>query len=277
MKIIPFIEGSKQWHSWRHMKIGASDCASIMGCGRKSPSDLWDEKVLGKEPLVTPAMERGSSLESRARAYAERLLRLDLPPICCESEEFPWMIASLDGYDNLTGYFVELKCPGESVYKSCERGQWPQEWIWQVQHQLSVTGCEKAFLLAYDGENGCIKCIERDETMIDDLKAKEEAFYRSMVEFLRPEDPLSEEPKAIDAVRRLNVAKDLIKQGESLEQMAREELIRICGDRRGYTCGDARVFRFPIKGSIDYSKIPELYGVDLDKYRKPPREQWRIS
>ena|SRR5271170_632170 len=31
------------------------------------------------------------------------------------------------------------------------------------------------------------------------------------------------------------------------------------------------------KGNIDYSKIPELKNVDLEKYRKPETESWRVT
>ncbi len=31
------------------------------------------------------------------------------------------------------------------------------------------------------------------------------------------------------------------------------------------------------KGNVDYTKIPELDFVDLEKYRKPETEYWKVS
>jgi hypothetical protein len=31
------------------------------------------------------------------------------------------------------------------------------------------------------------------------------------------------------------------------------------------------------KGNVDYAKIPELKGVNLDAYRKASKENWRVA
>ena len=38
-----------------------------------------------------------------------------------------------------------------------------------------------------------------------------------------------------------------------------------------------QVTRFWKAGSVDYKKVPELTGVELEKYRGPAREEVRVS
>ena len=46
--------------------------------------------------------------------------------------------------------------------------------------------------------------------------------------------------------------------------------------RRTYGCG-VEVLKGSRRGAVDYSAVPELRGVDLEPYRKPPVEVVRIN
>ena len=68
-------------------------------------------------------------------------------------------------------------------------------------------------------------------------------------------------------------------QLESLEnkkEMLRNRLIRMSEekDSKGFGVSVQKVTR---KGSVDYSSIPELKGMDLEKYRKSSSEYWKIN
>ena len=60
------------------------------------------------------------------------------------------------------------------------------------------------------------------------------------------------------------------------EQYARDELQKLATARRTYGCG-TEVLRSFRRGSIDYSRIPELRGIDLEPYRKKPVEVVKIN
>ena len=45
---------------------------------------------------------------------------------------------------------------------------------------------------------------------------------------------------------------------------------------RTYGCG-VEVLKSSRKGAIDYSAIPELRGIDLEQYRKPPVAVVRVN
>ena len=52
----------------------------------------------------------------------------------------------------------------------------------------------------------------------------------------------------------------------------------LIADASGRSCrgGGVSISRSFPKGRIDYGSIPELDGVDLDKYRKEAKEQWTL-
>ena len=60
------------------------------------------------------------------------------------------------------------------------------------------------------------------------------------------------------------------------EQYARAELQKLATARRTFGCG-TELIRSVRRGSIDYSRVPELMGVNLEPYRKKPVEVVRIN
>ena len=63
---------------------------------------------------------------------------------------------------------------------------------------------------------------------------------------------------------------------EMEEKALRELLIQMAGVEN-VTGGGVRITRSIRKGSIQYSQIPELQNVDLEKYRKESTEIWTLS
>ena len=53
------------------------------------------------------------------------------------------------------------------------------------------------------------------------------------------------------------------------ERKLRAILERFATARRTYGCG-VELLRSTRKGNIDYSAVPELHGVNMELYRKPP-------
>ena len=60
------------------------------------------------------------------------------------------------------------------------------------------------------------------------------------------------------------------------EKNCRQRLITISQSRNWKGFG-VRVEKITRKGSVDYSAVPDLIGIDLDQYRKPASESWRIT
>ncbi len=66
------------------------------------------------------------------------------------------------------------------------------------------------------------------------------------------------------------------KEVEDEEEAIRQEMIKTSGETntKGFGLSFINVSR---RGQIDYSQIPQLNGVDLEPYRKPSINSWRIS
>ncbi len=180
---------TEEWHNLRRDKIGASACPAIMGeSPYATPGDVWDQMVLGKETKVTPAMQRGTDLEDAARIMFNTFHRTNFEPAVTVSQEFPFMMASLDGIDQNIKKILEIKIPGKTVFQKCLDQEIPEYWKWQIQHQLAVTGYQEAILYVFKEDNGLTFYIRRDETKIKKLiEAEGDFYYHHVLEFSRPE------------------------------------------------------------------------------------------
>jgi hypothetical protein len=78
------------------------------------------------------------------------------------------------------------------------------------------------------------------------------------------------------AASRYRAARLKLDRAALEEQYAREELQKLATARRTYGCG-TEVLRSLRRGAIDYARVPELRGVDLEPYRKKPVEVVRIN
>ncbi len=277
-------QGTVEWHSLRRSKIGASDCPAILGKSHykgHTAYSIWRSKVLGKEAEVTSAMKRGKDLESEALQVVCDTLRYEYTPAVAVSTDRPWQMASLDGFNAERNTLIEIKCPGEKVYSSLGKGDIPENWMWQIQHQLAVTGCESAVLYAYNGTDGLFFSIVPDEEKIHELIQAEHNFWFNHVLKVDPPelqkgDFERNDEKAIKwAQAGVSIAENR-KYLDELEKAHRAEGIALCEDVSSIV-GGVKVTKVFTKGRIDYESIPLLKDVDLEKYRKPGRESWRIN
>jgi hypothetical protein len=78
------------------------------------------------------------------------------------------------------------------------------------------------------------------------------------------------------AVMMWKQAKEIVDLALERERKNREYLIEVAKGRnvQGFGVKAKKIVR---KGSINYSDIPELQQISLDKYRKPSIESWRIT
>jgi hypothetical protein len=80
----------------------------------------------------------------------------------------------------------------------------------------------------------------------------------------------------ISLAQDLYIIQQQRKELEELEKIAKKELI-VLSNNKTATGGKFIFMRDERKGSVDYSKIPELQNVDLDSYRKKPSEIWKLT
>src|SRR5512135_619929 len=264
MKTITLEQGSVAWLAYRRNKIGGSDAPSIMNCGYKTPYQLYLEKLGLYDQPLTNAMKRGQELEPLARDQFTRLTGIQTAPAVIEHYDRPWQIASLDGLSNDGKTFVEIKTGGDAALERAKAGKVSDNNYCQVQHQLEVTGLQKAFLFFFDGVNGYPIEINRDDNYIRRLVEAESRFWEDLQDFKAP--PLTEKDKiTVETEERLRMAQEWLeltermKRDEERKKQLQESILQDSQYQNSIGCG-LQCVKVVRAGAVDYSAIPELAG-----------------
>ncbi len=277
-------QNTAEWHRWRMEGIGASDAPVIMGeTPFKTPRTLWSIKTGRKqEEPGGPAARRGRELEWFARRAYERKTGTQMEPLCLVHEELQWMRASLDGLSFDGSTLLEIKCPLSLRDRaSAQEGRIPYQYHAQLQHQLEVSGAELAHYWSFHGTDGILIDVRPDREYAKRLVEAEVAFWQLVKENRWPEVAneeldLSADPKWRHAALRYREVKLRLESAAFEEHKLRATLERMATAKRTYGCG-VEVLKSSRKGVVDYSAVPELRGVNLEPYRKPPVPVMRIN
>lgn len=267
------------WHDWRKKGLGASDAPIVMGVSPwRTPYQLWELKTGRVQPNAgNYATNRGHALEPIARAECELETGLDFPARLVEHPAFPFLRASLDGWNEETRTVLEIKCPGAPDHGTALAGSIPDKYYPQIQHQLFVTGAAEALYFSYHPEFEIKTASVRVRADVEYQKIlfdKMLKFWACVKGDVPPELTAKDyklvrdsEAKALfeawsEAKRNANIA-------ALAEEAARKAALgheAVAGKGR-VRCGAWRVNVIHRKGNIDYKKVPELAGVDLEQYR----------
>lgn len=277
-------QGSAEWLAFRRKKIGASDASTILNENPWStPYQLWVEKITGQEKEDNEFMKHGRDNEAPARDLFEKMTGVVVSSAVASSTEREWQAASFDGIDFDHTVIVEIKCPKNSRdHEIAQQGKIPEKYIPQVQHQLAVSGLDMGYYFSYQNGQGAIVEVKRDNDYIKKLIDVERNFYFDHILSKEPPDLTEKdyEEKRDDTWDTLSFmylqTNKKIKDLELEEKSLREQLIKQAQNRNCRGNGIIVSRSFP-KGRVDYDAIPELKNVNMDIYRKPSKEQWRIS
>lgn len=275
---MPIIEKVEDWHAWRRAGLGSSDAPIIMKASPwMTPIQLWEEKRGQGKPRETNwAQQRGIDTEAEARANYELKADVDMEPALAVHWAQPYLRASLDGYNAEVSRVLEIKCPGKDDHQTAVSGQIPTKYVWQLVHQLMVTGAEEAHYFSYHNKHGVIVPFRRNQKLERELFDAERAFWDLVQSGTPPEltDRDYEEltdPDHVSLFSDFRSAKKELEMCEARVESLKKNIIEIAGGRRlrceGVTV--AKVFR---KGNVDYSKIEALKGLDLEPFRKKGSE-----
>lgn len=282
-KIERLHQNTPEWHRWRLKGVGSSDAPVIMGASAfKTPRMLWSIKTRRvQEGSDTPAARRGRNLEQLARRAYEARMGVQMEPVCLAHERLEWMRASLDGLSFDGSIVLEIKCPWSGRDQAAREGRVPVHYHAQLQHQLEVSGAKEAHYWSFNGERGTLVRVKPDPSYIERLIEAEREFWRRVVENRWPEQTgeeldLTGDPRWEEAAQRYRELKLKLDELASAEQLARKRLDELASARRTFGSG-LELLRTMRKGAVDYTAIPELKGLDLERYRKPPVELIKIS
>lgn len=279
-----------EWHALRRNKIGASDAPVIMEESPwKTPYQLWMEKLgLSEGQNQTPAMRYGLDLEDEVRKKVEAEIGQSFDPAFAISDEHYFMAASLDGLSVDRKSAIEIKCPGFKDHQVAISGEIPLKYKAQLHHQMMVLQIPEIYYCSFkkdaiyeDLYDLRIVIYKFDENYAKSLINAEIEFWNGLQELKPPQlnskdyvnhndDGWLEDSKAYVNAQLMR------KKYEEEENIYKNKLIERC---EGKNCigGGVKLVNVARKGNVEYSAIPELQNVDLEKYRKPTSSYVKIS
>jgi putative phage-type endonuclease len=278
------VQGSPEWHEHRSQYRNASESSIVMGLSPwMSPYQLWQLKTGKTQPAeATAPMLHGIEMEPSARAAYEAKTGAVMQPLVMISGEYS---ASLDGITLSGDLIVEIKCPYKGkvseLWQSVDVGEMPEMYRIQIQHQLMVSGAGTAHLWVYDGTDGLLLSVDRDEVCQQRIRKAWDEFNIYVVTDAPP--PMTEQDTVIRddtdwqvAAEDYVVLKGLAEDAASRADEAKAKLISLVRHNRESGCG-VTVTRFWKTGSIDYKRVPELGSADLEQYRGKAKEEVRVT
>lgn len=280
---------SSAWHQWRGKGIGSSDAPIIMGLTKFStPRKLWRLKK-GLMPadagtFSNPAIARGVKYEPKARALYELKYDMPMSEALFESPVYPFLRASLDGFNHEHEIVLEIKVPSKEVFEQAKDGQVDEYYIWQLEHQLLVTGGKEAHFY-------CVQVNEATEQVIDDalviyksdqarraqLVDKELEFWNMLQNDIEPpltdDDALERsEPEVIEIYKKIKELKLKTVEIDSSKQGLEKELDELKAQaialmkHTNETCEGVQLRR-SIRKEFDKKKA-KAAGVNIESFEK---------
>jgi len=276
--------GSQEWLDARRNLITATDAAVILGVSPwKTRLQLYYDKVNGSVTEQTAAMKRGLDLEPEARKAFENMTGEFVCPEFRIHPELKWMGASFDGIND-SGVLVEIKCPGSDDHKCALDKRIPDKYVPQLQHQMYVAGIWKAYYFSYrpTDSNPCALVMTTADKKFQDKMVDDEKAFWDMVQSKTPPDAEDRDILIREDRVWLMMEEELLGLIHKVDALSerkeelRKKMIEMCENRptRGYRLKFNPVMT---KGSVDYSKIEALNGVDLEPFRKASMIRWRMD
>jgi putative phage-type endonuclease len=282
MTIVRMAQGSPEWHEHRRKYRNASETPVVLGVSPwKTPYQLWQLKLGLIEQEVSLAMQRGTELEPVARAaYEKRTGRIMQALVVVDGE----YSASLDAMTLGGERIAEIKCPVKgkesTLWKMVEIGQLPEHYQWQVEHQLMVTKAAVADVFVFDGADGVLLEVAPDAGSWPRIHEAWDKFAAFIASKTAP--PLSDRDtrirddpdwlSAAAAYLELRAAHDEL--GTKLDD-AKTRLVGLASHAKEQG-GGTSVTRVWKRGNVDFKRVPQLSGVDLDAYRGAAKEEVRV-
>ena len=192
---------------------------------------------------------------------------------------------SLDGITLDGELIVEIKCPfkgrDSELWEAVAAGEVPGHYGVQVQHQLMVSGAQRAHFWVFDGREGILAAVERKELAMEEIREAWDAFQPFLDGDTPP--PMTDRDTVLradsawaEAAGQYLRAKRAAETSTEALERARDVLTGLAAHPRESGAG-VTVTRFWKQGSVDYKKIPALRGLDVTPYRGATREEVRVT
>lgn len=285
MKHLAMIQGSELWLASRQQARNASNAPSMMGDQSygMTRNQLLHYMATGSQPEISDFLrtkfQQGHDAEAMARPIAEKIIGQELFPVVGESDD-GYLRASFDGLTMDGSVAWEHKLFSEKLAEMIRSGDLSGQYVWQLEHQALVSGCEKILFMSSDGtEENCAWCwYYPSKVKQSQLLAGWELFDKDLAAYKEPQERNDQD--WFDACERYREAKSALDAAQSKVDACKGELVELAGEQSAQGCG-LKLIRIDKAGSISYSKLVKdlkIPAADLEKYRgAAPAPSYRID
>ena len=158
METINVKPGTVEWLKERCLNFTASEAPVMMSASKKSSRDeLLAEKATGVPGEISYFTQRlfdqGHEAEAEARPLIESMINEELFPVVGKviTDDGLSVLASFDGLTMMGDIVFEHKIWNESLAESIRCNDISDEYAYQLEQQLFVSGAEKALFVCSDG------------------------------------------------------------------------------------------------------------------------------
>ena len=281
---------SPEWFAARKGRVTGSMVGAILGVNPfMTPADAMRTMVreyLGAEREFqgNVATEWGTAMEAGATIDFTLETGFDVQE-CGFFKLFDWLGASPDGLVD-SNSLIEIKCPygirlqDPPVFKTILE---VPHYYAQMQIEMFCANRGMAYFYQWTPFGTDLQIVRRNDIWLNDnIPVLYEFWHNFNRECENPESYLEPKRQDIKNQKALRLVAEFIELRDA-EEMAKEkkkeilaELVKMAGEKNSEIDGH-KLTRVDRKGSVDYKKVPELSGVDLELYRKAGSSSWRLS
>lgn len=258
-----------EWLKQREGKITGSTAAAALGISPfMTKQDLMLTLLGHKKFEGNVATQYGEFHEELAIQDFEMELTCKVEEVgFLQHPDIEWLGASPDG---LVGddAVLEIKCPynlrddENPEFKSIDE---QDHYYCQVQLEMLCAGRNKCYFFQWNRYAHVLEIVNFDPMWLEENLPLLAEFYS---EFVRRKNQTNKD--LADAYIAAKLAFD---EAKSALDDAKQDLLDLKQD----TVENIKITKSKAKGAIDYSKVPELKGVDLEPYRKKSYEKVSIT
>ena len=293
-------QGTEGWHKKRVGLVTGSRAGAILGLSKWADRDsVMRDMVRGyfgaeREFLGNEATEHGNKYEPLAIQDYELETGNEVHSAgFLVNPDIDWIGISPDGLIGDDGG-LEVKCPYRGGIQTLES---KPDYACQCYLSLIVTGREywDFYVKIIDNgrqEESHLERVSNGDALIwwhkhkDELKAFHDEYLEIISDKERAAPYLADLEKDLsgneqwqalakayaEAKQEADIANEVLKQVKAkLQELAeQQEVKKVTG------CG-VMAYKSIRKGNVNYSKIKELDGIDLEQYRAKPTETWTIK
>ena len=276
---------TEAWHKQRLGMMTGSRVGAILGlCPFNKPDDVMRSMVRAHHGAPS---EFTGNVATKWGEFNEQNALFDLSLECdiyfreCGFFVRPdarWLGASPDGISD--DYILEIKCP----FSKREGGEFVSifnqlHYYAQVQFEMYCAGKSKAVFFQWSPFNSRIEVVDWESDFIEEALPEVPRFHGVYLEELKNREHLEPKRKPVDYDTGPYLAAKMELERATLAFESEKEKLLEVAKASGSQMVDFGMVSASLvnrKGAVDYKKIPQLKGVDLERYRKKPSSHWAI-